>query len=84
MEERASPDRSSLWNVCNARLPKAQITYFTQIVIIYIIIITCLVNLSLNIGDSTLFQTLLASCVGYILPAPRVKSPKYTTTSSPV
>ena len=79
MEERGS-SHAAEWYFCDRRLPKSQITYFCQIIIIYIIIITSIVNLSINNGDKTLFSTLLASCLGYLLPNPSIKAVKLQNT----
>ena len=64
------------WKICGYGMNKSQVVYFSQIIIIYIIIITCIVNLSLKNGDSNLWTALLSSCIGYILPAPKLKENK--------
>lgn len=74
MEERTS--NQSEWYILNRYFPKSQITFFAQIIIIYIIILTAVINLSIENGDKTLWCTLLASCLGYILPAPSIKTSK--------
>ena len=51
-------------------VPKAEIVYFCQIIIVYIIVITSIVNLSLNNGNSELWISLLCSAIGYVLPSP--------------
>ena len=65
---------TSHWNIFGKRLPKSEIVYFSQVIIIYLVIITCIVNLSVNNGDSNLWTALLSSCLGYILPAPKIKT----------
>ena len=74
---RERTSNQSNWFVLNRYFPKSQITFFSQIVIIYIIIITAVVNLSIENGDKTLRCTLLDSCLGYILPAPSIKTIKH-------
>ena len=64
------------WKVCGYGMNKSQVVYFSQIIIIYIIILTCIINLSLKNGDSNLWTALLSSCIGYILPAPKIKESK--------
>lgn len=61
------------WTLMGKNVPKAQIVYFGQIIIVYIIIITSIVNLSLQNGISELWISLLSSCLGYILPNPKLK-----------
>ena len=64
------------WKVCGYGMNKSQVVYFSQIILIYTIILTCIINLSLNNGDSNLWTALLSSCIGYILPAPKIKESK--------
>lgn len=70
--------RRDSWKVCGYGMNKSQVVYFSQIIIIYIIIITCILNLSLNNGDSNLWTALLSCCIGYILPSPKIKKTKKT------
>lgn len=65
--------RSDQWNVLGTRVPKTEIVYFCQISLVYIIIIASLVNLSIQNGSSELWISLLGSCIGYILPNPKLK-----------
>ena len=52
---------------------KNDLQYIAQIVVIYLVIITCITNLSLSNGDSNLWTALLSSCLGYMLPNPSIK-----------
>jgi hypothetical protein len=63
------------WYMFGKKFPKSEIAYFSQVIIIYLVIITCIVNLSIKNGDSNLWTALLSSCLGYILPAPKIKTP---------
>lgn len=49
--------------------PKAEIVYICQIIIVYVIIITSIVNLSLNNGNPELWISLLRSAIRYALPS---------------
>ena len=64
------------WRFCGKRVPRGEILFFSQIIILYIIIISCLINLSFNIGNQSLFICLLSSSVGYILPNPSTSKQK--------
>ncbi len=61
---------SEKWTVLGNNVPKSEIVYFSQILIVYVIIITSIVNLSLKNGNSELWISLLCSAIGYALPAP--------------
>ena len=53
---------------------KNPLTFFTQIIVVYMIIITSLVQISLRSPDKELWLILLSSSIGYILPSPRLNS----------
>ncbi len=61
------------WHLLGTRVPLAEIVYFCQMIIVYIIIITSIVNLSLQNGSTELWISLLSSCIGYALPSPKLK-----------
>lgn len=61
------------WTLLGNKIPKAEIVYFCQMIIIYTIIITSIVNLSIKNGPSELWISLLSSAVGYVLPNPKLK-----------
>ena len=61
------------WHLLGTRVPQAEIVYFCQMIIVYVIIITSIVNLSLQNGSSELWISLLSSCIGYALPSPKLK-----------
>lgn len=59
-----------------SHLPKSEIVYFCQMIVVYVIIITSIANLSMQNGKSELWITLLSSAIGYALPSPTLKSSK--------
>jgi hypothetical protein len=61
------------WHLLGTRVPQAEIVYFCQMIIVYIIIIVSIINLSLQNGTSELWISLLSSCIGYALPSPKLK-----------
>lgn len=68
-------DRTSerVWTIFGRDIPKAEIVYFTQILILYTVIVVSIYNLSAEKGDSNLWTALLSSSLGYILPNPTLK-----------
>ena len=77
MEETPSDTGSEpKWTVLGKKCQKSCLVFLCQIVIIYIVIIACIINLSVQNGESTLWTALLSSCLGYILPSPTLKRPK--------
>lgn len=65
-----SPSVSSKWNCFGYHFPRREVVYFSQTILIYIVILACLLNLSIGNGESNLWVALLGSCLGYILPQP--------------
>ena len=71
-----SIDNTKNYNCCGNRVPKNQFTYISQIIVIYAIIATSIVHLSIQSQDRELWLILLSSSLGYILPSPGLKFTK--------
>jgi FtsH-binding integral membrane protein len=69
-------ENAERWSVLGRRMPKSEIVYFFQMLVVFIIIITSIVNLSLQNGQKELWLTLLSSAIGYALPSPTITDPK--------
>ena len=54
-------------------MPRAEIVYLCQIVVILTIVFASIYNLSQGEGDQQLWTALLSSCMGYLLPNPTIK-----------
>ena len=65
--------REDKWTFFKTDTTKQAVIYFTQIIIIYIVIISCIINIAIGKGDNKLWTTLLSSCLGYLLPSPTLK-----------
>ena len=63
----------SNWKVFGNKIPKEEFTFFAQVVLIYIVCITCIINLSIGNGNSNLWTSLLSGSLGYILPPPKLR-----------
>lgn len=72
MEDRNS-DRG-VWTVFGRTIPKAEIVFFAQIIILYTVIILSIYNLTVGHKDSNLWTALLSSSLGYMLPNPSIKN----------
>ena len=55
------------------KIVKTRFTFLAQIIVLYFIIITSLVQISLRSPDKELWLILLSSSIGYILPSPGLK-----------
>ena len=74
--ESVSIDNTKNYNCCGNRVPQNQFTYISQIIVIYAIIATSIVHLSIQSQDRELCLILLSSLLGYILPSPGLKFTK--------
>ena len=57
--DRESSTHSERWEVMGSKLPKSEIVYFCQMMVVYVFIVTSIVNLSLQNGKNELWSTLL-------------------------
>jgi len=60
------------WSLRGRKIPKTKIVFFSQVVLIYIVVLTSIVNISLG-STQQLWFLLLSSCLGYLLPSPSLK-----------
>ena|ERR1700729_2108306 len=68
------PSSVSLW--FGKLLPRPEVVFISQMLVIYVVIGVSLVNLTRGTGDAhegKLWIALLSSCLGYILPNPKVE-----------
>jgi hypothetical protein len=64
------------WATCNKKIQKSEITYFCQILILFIVVTASIINLSLSSEKKDLWISLLASSIGYIIPGPSINKKK--------
>ena len=64
------------WDMFGRKLPRSEIVFFCQTFLIYVVVVTSLVNLTLKNGPINLWIALLGSCLGYLLPHPSIDSRK--------
>jgi len=70
IESDSSPNK---WNIFHWTLPKSEIVFFAQVFLIYAVVITAIVNLTIGNSDSKLWTALLTGHIGYLLPNPSLK-----------
>lgn len=63
------------WNLCGKKVSRSAVVFFCQIIILYISILTCFVNLTVKNGPTELWISILSLSLGSILPSPKVKKP---------
>jgi hypothetical protein len=67
-------DSVSAWVTCGKEIPRSEVVFLSQVVILYTVIIVSIYNLTVHSQNSTLWTALLNSCLGYLLPSPTIKS----------
>ena len=73
MEEQMSTSSiQSRWCFMGQNVPKAEIVYFCQMIIVFIIVVSSIVNLTVKNGNMELWLSLLSGCTGYVLPNPSI------------
>lgn len=64
-----SIDSSRQWIICGGKIPKEEIVYFSQVIIITIVIVFSLVQISLT-NNNDFYKNMLCLSVGTIIPTP--------------
>ena len=64
------------WKFCEFKFPKEQIIYFCQVLMVYIVVITSIVNLYISDKNTCLLSSLVSRSVGYLLPSPSISNKK--------
>jgi TctA family transporter len=62
------------WRTCCGRVQKEQVVFFSQVIISYIVIITCLANITFSSQNTNLWATLASGTIGYLLPSPSLRN----------
>ena len=68
----------SEWTLFGSKFSRTALVFLCQVIILYISIITCFVNLTIHNGPNELWITVLSLSLGTILPSPKVRKSKIT------
>ena len=66
------------WTLFGSKFSRTALVFLCQVIILYISIITCFVNLTVRYGPNELWITVLSLSLGTILPSPKVRKSKIT------
>ena len=64
---------SHTWKLFGRAVPRSEVVYLCQVVVIFVIIITCILNLSLTNGNKEMWVSFLGYSLGALLPPPKIK-----------
>ena len=73
IESNENSSMTGSFKVFGKKVRKLEIVFIFQVIILYIVIITCIINLSLKNGTSELWVSLLSYSLGCLLPSPKIK-----------
>ena len=65
---------STKWTVFGYKFPSSEIVFFSQMIIILIVVLASVYNLSTHDKNVSLWTTLLSGSLGYVLPNPSIHS----------
>lgn len=65
--------KRELWNMFGYSIPKQEVVYFSSVLMIYIIIFICLINLCIREKGKDIWVKLLLASIGYLTPKPTLK-----------
>ncbi len=68
-----STTSSTRWVFGGQNVPKEEIVFFSQISIIALVVLVGLINLCLNNGTESYWAAMVATGLGSLLPAPKIK-----------
>lgn len=69
-----STSGESLKSLTNRLRIKSELVFFSQVIVVYIVVCMCLYNLTTGNGDSNLWSALLSGSLGYLLPNPKISA----------
>ena len=64
---------SSQWRCFSESILSSHVVYLSQVVLVYMLVITALVNLTLGNGDSKYWLSVVSAGVAYLLPNPKLQ-----------
>lgn len=62
------------WCISGHKVPREEVIFLFQVALVYIIVVTSIVNLSLDKGEREVWLVLLSSATGYLLPSPSMRN----------
>ena len=66
----------SEWTLFGSKFSRTALVFLCQVIILYISIITCFINLTVHNGPNELWITVLSLSLGTLLPSPKVRKSK--------
>ena len=71
-DKRGVVQGSGVWTVLGREFPRSEVVFFSQMIVILVVVLASVYNLTVGHDSATLWTALLSSCLGYILPNPSI------------
>ena len=72
----------SEWTLFGSKFSRTALVFLCQVIILYISIITCFINLTVHNGPNELWITVLSLSLGTLLPSPKVRKLKIAAVAA--
>ena len=72
----------SEWTLFGSKFSRTALVFLCQVIILYISIITCFINLTVRNGPNELWITVLSLSLGTLLPSPKVRKSKIAAVAA--
>ena len=72
-DNRSSSSVSRIWNILGSSIPRSEVVFLSQMLIVCIIVIASIYNLSVGEEKTSLWLSLLTSSCSYLIPPPQLK-----------
>ena len=70
------------WTLFGSKFSRTALVFLCQVIILYISIITCFINLTVHNGPNELWITVLSLSLGTLLPSPKVRKSKIAAVAA--
>ena len=72
----------SEWTLFGSKFSRTALVFLCQVIILYISIITCFINLTVHNGPNELWITVLSLSLGTLLSSPKVRKSKIAAVAA--
>ena len=69
-------DESEKWRMCCSSIHKTEVVFFVQVGFLFMLSVFAIVQIVKNAPNSEIYFSLLASCLGIIVPSPSLTKDK--------
>lgn len=83
-DSRSSANQSVTWKIFGYDVPRSEVVYICQMIIISCVILSCILNLSLKNGNPEMWVSFFGYAFGAMLPPPKIKKTIKNARNNPI